>query len=68
VYSDGTILSLSVKSWLAVPRMPMTDQVSMIVAAWAGTHITRVAGVPAGVMRGFVSSSISTQGHTSHAA
>ena len=47
-----------VKSWLPVPRMPMTDQLSTIVAAEAGTHIVRVAGVPVGVSRGLSPSMI----------
>src|ERR1700710_662624 len=44
VLDAGTNTSSTTKSWLPLPRMPITDHVSMNVAAAAGTHMARVDG------------------------
>jgi hypothetical protein len=41
-----------VKSWLPVPRIPITDQVSTMVTDSLGTHNARSTGAPAAVRRG----------------
>jgi hypothetical protein len=56
----GTTTSSTVKSWLPVPRIPMTDQVSTMVTCSLGTHTARSTGVPAGDRHG-LSPSIMTQ-------
>ena len=44
----GTNTSSTVKSWLPVPRMPITDHVSTMVTDSLGTHSARSNGAPAG--------------------
>ena len=56
----GTNTSSTVKSWLPVPRMPITDHVSTIVTDSLGTHSARSNGAPPAVRRG-VSPSIMMQ-------
>ena len=43
--------SSAVKSWLPVPRIPITAQVSTMVTDSLGTHSARSTGVPAEVRR-----------------
>ncbi len=57
---DGTTTSSTVKSWLPVPRIPITDQVSTMVTDSLGTHSARRSGIPAAERRG-VSPSIMMQ-------
>jgi hypothetical protein len=61
VWAAGTNTSSTTKSWLPVPRMPTTDQVSSIFARARGIHIVRTRGVPASVSIG-LAPSITTHG------
>ena len=49
---SGTTTSSTTKSWLPVPRIPITCQVSTIVTDSRGTQTARSTGAPAGVTIG----------------